>query len=32
MLHSNLELTWVEENPNVTEELLAMPEIPETIS
>jgi hypothetical protein len=32
MLHANLELTWVEENPNVTEELLATPEIPETIS
>ena len=33
MLHANLELTWVEENPNVTEELLAaMPEIPETSS
>ncbi len=32
MLHSNPGLTWVEENPNVTEELLAMPEIPKTIS
>ena len=32
MLHSNLELTWAEENANVTEELLAMPEIPETSS